>query len=89
MRRSLDDQIMELVRSLDAEKATVTMSFHKDSWWTRRGKGTERPFEIELQWGDHRDVERTFTGIGRSFADALESLTAEVAAHLMKGALEP
>lgn len=88
MRRSLDDQLLELVRSLDAEKASVTISYDKDSWWTRRGKGTERKFEIELVWGVDYDDKRVFSGTSRSLSGCFEKIKAQVAAHLLKGSLD-
>lgn len=81
---NIDKRIRKLVERIDAEKVVVAITFDKDSWWKRRGKG-RLPFGVDIEWEDgdekfHADGHVT----GASIGAVLNTVEAQVDGILLR-----
>lgn len=80
----IDRRIRKMVDRIDAEKVTVSITYDRDSWWRRRGKG-QHPFEVEIEWENHGEkFHADGDAKGRTLRAVFDAAEAEVNGILIR-----
>ena len=80
----IDKRIRNLVERLDAEEVTVAITYDRNSWWTRRGKG-RLPWSVRIAWEDRGEKFLADGDVdGGSIERVLDAVEAEVNGVLVR-----
>lgn len=86
-RNNLDKQMEQLVKRIDAEKVSITLSYDRNLFWQRRGRRERAAmhYDIEVEWEDHGENLRFDGDVhGGSFARVLDNVEAQIDGYLLR-----